>query len=131
MRPAPITLSLLADDGVAGYERRAREFLDPFPVAVYLTDGRRLRYVSERVEDLLGHPAEHWLDSPGLWGEAVHPDDRAAAAPAWLPAQGGTGVAEYRVVDRHRDVRRVRDVRAGVAGPGGLTLGLGVLVEIG
>jgi len=57
MRPEAITMSLLADGTVAGLERRAREFLDPFPVAVYLSDAERLHYVSRRVEDLLGYPA--------------------------------------------------------------------------
>ncbi|MEA2356957.1 MAG: hypothetical protein QOI62_217 [Solirubrobacteraceae bacterium] len=130
MRPEAITMSLLADGSVAGLERRAREFLDPFPVAVYLSDADRLHYVSHRVEDLLGYPAERWMEEPHLWRQAVHPDDRQWRPQEWMPARGETSSEEYRLVDRDGAVHRVRDVRVGVAGPGGRTLALGVLVEV-
>src|SRR5688500_10663737 len=36
----------------------------------------RIRYVNERIEELLGHPRESWLADPDLWQRSLHPDDR-------------------------------------------------------
>jgi diguanylate cyclase (GGDEF)-like protein len=131
MRPATTTTANLADADAAGLERRARELLDPFPVAVYLADGPRLLYVSERIEVLLGRPAEHWLADPARWIKAIHPDDRLSAPQAWTPAPEGDTTADYRMLDEEGEIRRVRDLRTTVTGPDGRSLALGVLVEMG
>ena len=39
MTPQPLTASVLGHGDAAGLEARARELLDPFPVAVYLAQG--------------------------------------------------------------------------------------------
>jgi anti-anti-sigma factor len=41
--------------------------------------GLRFTFVSDRAEELLGHPAARWRDDPGFWPAVIHPDDRAEA----------------------------------------------------
>lgn len=36
----------------------------------------RFTYVSDRAEELLGHPARRWTEDPGFWPGLLHPDDR-------------------------------------------------------
>ena len=47
---------------------------------------RRVRWVNERVTEVLGHPVAAWLADPDLWQRSLHPGDRdrvlAAAAAA-------------------------------------------------
>jgi hypothetical protein len=35
-----------------------------------------MKYVSPRVELLLGYPPTVWTNDPGFWREVVHPEDR-------------------------------------------------------
>jgi PAS domain S-box-containing protein len=45
--------------------------------AVPAPDGDlRFTFVSDRAEELLGHPVRRWLDKPGFWAGLLHPDDR-------------------------------------------------------
>jgi anti-anti-sigma factor len=41
--------------------------------------GLRFTFVSDRAEELLGHPAAHWCDDPDFWPAMIHPDDRDGA----------------------------------------------------
>lgn len=41
------------------------------------TAALRFTFVSDRAEELLGHPARRWLDDPAFWPGLIHPDDRA------------------------------------------------------
>jgi anti-anti-sigma factor len=41
--------------------------------------GFRFTFVSDRAEELLGHPADRWCGDPDFWPEIIHPDDRAEA----------------------------------------------------
>jgi anti-anti-sigma factor len=38
--------------------------------------GLRFTFVSDRAEELLGHPAARWCDDPDFWPAIIHPDDR-------------------------------------------------------
>lgn len=40
-------------------------------------DGLRFTFVSDRAEELLGHPARRWREDPEFWPTVIHPDDRA------------------------------------------------------
>lgn len=37
----------------------------------------RFTFVSDRAEELLGHPAARWIADPAFWPSLIHPDDRA------------------------------------------------------
>jgi anti-anti-sigma factor len=41
--------------------------------------GLRFTFVSDRAEELLGHPAARWCDDPDFWPTMIHPDDRDEA----------------------------------------------------
>lgn len=60
----------------------------------------RVRFVSRRVEEILGYPADCWLSKPNFWQQIIHPDDSE-----WVIAhrrrcveQLRHGELEYRVV---------------------------------
>ena len=56
-----------------------RELVEQLPVVVYIdTDDQRPStiYISPNIEQLLGVPAQRYLDDPGLWIRSMHPDDR-------------------------------------------------------
>ncbi|HEU4658976.1 MAG TPA: EAL domain-containing protein [Capillimicrobium sp.] len=67
-------------DDLAAAEHRYRELVERIPAVVYVADFDArftLRYVSPRIETLLGHPPEAFLADQGLWYRLVHRDDRA------------------------------------------------------
>jgi anti-anti-sigma factor len=41
--------------------------------------GLRFTFVSDRAEELLGHPAARWCDDPGFWPAMIHSEDRDEA----------------------------------------------------
>src|SRR5437588_7916472 len=41
-----------------------------------------IRYVNERIEEVLGYPAARWLADPDLWFDVLHPDDRGSTVAA-------------------------------------------------
>src|SRR3712207_4849009 len=51
----------------------------------------QVRWVSDRIAELLGHPVEDWYADPGLWERVLHPADRDGAVAAVR-----TAVAERR-----------------------------------
>jgi PAS domain S-box-containing protein len=60
-------------------EARVRELVEQLPCVVYVdTDDQRPStiYISPNIEQLLGFPAQRFLDDPGLWIRSMHPDDR-------------------------------------------------------
>ncbi|WP_439658419.1 SpoIIE family protein phosphatase [Lentzea sp. HUAS TT2] len=52
--------------------------IDELPVVVWQgeSDSRALTYLCRSIEQLLGHPLEHWLGDTGFWDRMTHPDDR-------------------------------------------------------
>ena len=58
---------------------RVRELVEQLPCVVYVdTDDQRPStiYISPNIEQLLGFPAQQFLEDPGLWVRSMHPDDR-------------------------------------------------------
>jgi PAS domain S-box-containing protein len=87
-------------------EARYRALVEQAPIIVYeweFGDLGRWRYVSPRIEALLGYTAEEFIADPDLWFDRIHEDDRARVVAAeelsQETAQGGK--VEYRM--RHRD----------------------------
>lgn len=63
---------------LAAATERLRTMVEQIPGVVYATpadDGGQMSYISPRIEELLGYPAERW-GSGGFWGTVIHPDDR-------------------------------------------------------
>ncbi|MBV8558356.1 MAG: PAS domain S-box protein [Planctomycetaceae bacterium] len=60
----------------------------------------RYTFVSRRAEELLGFPADRWLDDPQLWADRLHLEDRewAIGQRQRLLAEGRSQESEYRLV---------------------------------
>jgi PAS domain S-box-containing protein len=104
--------------------RRFRELIDCIPAVIYEAetgpDGRWL-FVSAQVEELIGYPADEWMNDAELYIRRLHPEDRDAVLrmePRELDAARGgevTAVSEYRMVHADGNVRWIRDeARLGV-----------------
>jgi len=97
-------------------EAKYRGLVERVPAVVYTADfgmEGSWRYVSPRVEELLGFPATAWTGDPGFWWSRVHPDDRARVIADEVQssacAPGQRSVFEYRMLDRAGQVHWVRD----------------------
>ncbi|MET0800401.1 MAG: PAS domain-containing protein, partial [Actinomycetota bacterium] len=67
-------------------EARYRNLVEQIPVIVYIDayDGAESsRYVSPRVIDVLGYPADAFVADTWLWDRIVHPDDHKRVLAAW------------------------------------------------
>jgi len=107
-------------------EARYRELLEHVPTVVYVSDfgpDGAWRYVSPRVEELLGFTAQEWTRDRGLWWSRLHPDDRdrvqAEELESWMIPSSERSVVEYRMLTRDGRVRWVRDEATVVRDGGG------------
>jgi anti-anti-sigma factor len=90
----------------------------------------RFTFVSDRAEELLGHPARRWIEDPGFWPGLIHAEDRATTL-AYTAGRTAGGfdhdltyrahAADGRTVWLHQVVHVARDA-AGVARAQGLTV---------
>ncbi len=90
-------------DDLTATRLRYRELVERVPAVIYLSEFDErftLRYLSPQVEEMLGHPAEAFLDDQELWYRLIHPADvervRAAERDAY-----GTQTSEdmeYRMI---------------------------------
>jgi PAS domain S-box-containing protein len=95
-------------------ERVYRMLVEQVPVVVYVAEfGQHgpWRYVSPRIESMLGFSPEEWLANPALWYEQMVPEDRerAMADEALSREMGTTLRSEYRLRARDGRVVWVRD----------------------
>lgn len=95
-------------------EARFRTLVEQMPALVYLSpiDAPGLTlYASPYISTLLGYTADEWQDTPTLWLERLHPDDRT-----WVQTESArtreTGVPfsmEYRLLARDGRIVWVQD----------------------
>jgi PAS domain S-box-containing protein len=74
-----VTARVTAAVELAEAEARYRTLIETIPAVTYVADWDEtgsFRYVSPQIEELLGHPPEHWLGNTGVWEKHIHPDDR-------------------------------------------------------
>lgn len=82
-------------------ERRHRALAEAGALALFLADASgRIRRVDGAWSELTGQPPGEVAGSDRYWVQALHPEDRAAAATAWLQAvaTGEPYEAEYRLL---------------------------------
>jgi PAS domain S-box-containing protein len=75
-------------------EARYRTLVEQIPAAVYVDAGEALgtpRYISPRIQALLGYSPQEWVADPDLWIRTIHPDDRERIVAA---VDGADGAAE-------------------------------------
>ncbi|HJU21546.1 MAG TPA: EAL domain-containing protein [Casimicrobiaceae bacterium] len=59
----------------------------------------QVEFMSQACESVYGRPASDFHASPGLWKDAIHPEDRARVLDAWQRALTGAAFdVEYRIV---------------------------------
>jgi PAS domain S-box-containing protein len=87
---------------------RARLMLQTLPDIVWSigVPSREVLYVSSAVERIFGRAPEEFYANPVLWGDCLHPDDRAGLLERWSEAaEGQPWSEEYRIVKPDGEVR--------------------------
>src|SRR5438309_1300375 len=87
---------------------QARSMIDTLPDVVWLIEApsHEVLYVSPAVEQIFGRTPEEFYASPALWGDSLHPEDRARLLQRWNEAVAGEPWNEaYRVVKPDGEVR--------------------------
>jgi len=95
-------------------ETRYITLVEHSPAVVYidaLDETASTIYISPQIEALLGYTSQEWINDPGAWQRALHPDDRepATAANIHHNQTGEPFHMEYRLLHRNGDVVWVRD----------------------
>lgn len=82
-----ITERKQAEERLAETERRNRMLVEQLPLITYidaLDESSSALYMSPQCEEILGYPAQDWLDDPDMWARLLHPEDRERALEAHL-----------------------------------------------
>jgi PAS domain S-box-containing protein len=108
-----------------------RDLVERSPAITYVhTDGepKRILFMSPRIEEILGYPADAWVREEGFAWTLLHPDDRRRIEV--IDALGAPPVLEYHMFAR--DGREVWWCDASTArwDESGQTLHVGVLVDV-
>ena len=115
-------------------EARVRELVEQLPCVVYVdSDDQRPStiYISPNIEQLLGFPAQRFLEDPGLWVRSMHPEDRERIQglrdEAWTT--GARYRSEYRMFRQDGEEVWLRDSSVLVLGEDGQRLAWQGVIE--
>lgn len=75
-------------------------------------DPREILYVSPAYEKVCGRSRKHLLESPHLWMEYVHPDDKEEALFSlndWITGKSSAYDTEYRILAKNGETRYIHD----------------------
>jgi PAS domain S-box-containing protein len=117
-----ITARKRAEERLRESEERFRRFAEHSAAVLWTMDiaTSRIDYLSPAVERVWGEPPDMLLRNHGRWAEAVHPEDRNAAAAALARALRGESLTrEYRILRPDGAVRRIRDTLFPIPDSGG------------
>ncbi len=114
---------------------REGELAERLPAITYVAEPGpegRWRYVSPRIEQMLGYSQAEWLTDPGLWARCVHPEDRARVVEEEERdvASGEPVRTEYRMVAKDGRVLWVIDEAVLRVDPDGNPRYDGLLIDI-
>jgi len=121
---------------LAETEGRFKSLVEHIPAILYICDVEppyRSIYVSPQTETMLGYSSNEWVDDPNFWMKIMYPDDVGRLRALEDRAVRTTGFisADYRIRDRHGEIRWMRDEAVLVRDPAGAPVGWhGVLIEI-
>ncbi|HUG10488.1 MAG TPA: PAS domain S-box protein [Opitutaceae bacterium] len=119
---ADITEGKLAEIAMQESEARYRTLIERIPAVTFtalLDDKNTFTFISPQVRTMLGFTVEEWIDSPGLWLEQMHPEDRSQAANALFGKKEGPVRCEYRLLRKDGGIRRVVTEAATLRGEAG------------
>jgi PAS domain S-box-containing protein len=132
-----VTAEHLGEERIRESEARYGSLVEQIPAIVYSEDVRgdrlALIFINERVEQILGIGREEWLRDPGVWMQAIHPDDRERvdAENRRVEETGEPFEMEYRMVTRDGRVRWFADSAVIVSDADGEPLAWqGVMLDI-
>ena len=113
---------------------RYRQVVDQVPAVTYISEvgcSGKWQYVSRQIESMLGFTPEEWMAEPSFWFEHIHPDDRERVRAEEESCQQGSPYRlEYRLQTKKSDYRWVRDEAQVYAGPEGVLLMHGLILDI-
>lgn len=108
-----ITKHRQAEQKVRESEEKYRGLTESLNELVYRADPETFvaTYVNNAVERFYGCNVEEWLSDPYLWENSIHPDDRERTLREFEEAkrQLKSAIVEYRIINRHKEVRWVED----------------------
>ena len=89
-------------------------------------DGSTVTDVSDAFERIYGQPREALLNTPGLWLQVVHPEDRALARQTSVDLFArGRADAQYRIIRPDGAIRWIRDRKSVTRDAGGAVIEIG------
>lgn len=122
-----VTAERLSEERARTSEDRYASVVEQVPAIVYTEDitgdGLQVVYINQRVEELLGITQDEWLANPGVWLEAIHPDDQARvdAENRRTEVTGEPFSIEYRMIARSGELVWFQDravlIRSGSGEP--------------
>jgi diguanylate cyclase (GGDEF)-like protein/PAS domain S-box-containing protein len=104
-----------AEDRLREAEARYRTLVEQIPAGVYIQglehEGGAIAYISPQIQDLLGYSPREYVETPGLWVETTHPEDRerVLAEVARTDETGEPFRMEFRKIARNGRVLWIRD----------------------
>ncbi|WP_319762602.1 PAS domain S-box protein [Maridesulfovibrio sp.] len=102
-----------AEEALAASETKFRLITENLKEMIYRADHKTftVNYVNKAVEDIYGYTTAEWLQSPHIWEETIHPNDREIVLHFFRnAAQEFKDVKmEYRVLDRDGNTHWVYD----------------------
>lgn len=107
-----VTQQLESEAALRESEERFRQVVENIHEVFWMTDveHREMFYISPGYEPIWGRSAANLIQSPSVWLEAIHPDDRTRVAEAMRTKQVTGGYDEtYRIVRPDGTVRWIRD----------------------
>jgi PAS domain S-box-containing protein len=91
----------------------AGDLLDGLDGIVWVLElpSKRFLYVNEKAQELLGYPAEKWLNTPTYWADRIDPADRSWVLQAYEKSIGSWArhTCEYRAISSYGKVVWLRE----------------------
>lgn len=126
----------LIEEALRGSEARYRTLVEQIPVVTYtaeLDEAHTIRYISPRVDSLLGYDQEDFYENRDTWSKKLHPEDRSRVLKEWSRCQKDKDlfICEYRMLTFNNMVKWIRDEAVIVTSDAGESLCIqGVMVDI-
>jgi len=100
-----------AEEELETLRERLRSVVSTLPDVVWsvAVPSREIQYVSPATVTVFGRTQKEFYESPTLWGELIHPEDRPRMMSLWENAAiGETFEAEYRIVKPGGEIRWIQ-----------------------
>lgn len=105
-----ITERKRAEEAIRQSEEKFRQLAENMHQVVwmYSHEGQPL-YLSPAFETIWGKSCQDWYENPGIWWQAIHPEDQERVRQAFYQDQEGAFEQEYRIIRPDGSVRLIRD----------------------